>query len=156
VRITGANLGLDAQFASPNSKTTTKLTQQQLDYLLLSGNQYSDFNIPWTFGFGYSLFLRKVNDSEGQDSTTFTQTLRVNGSFNLTPKWRVSGSTSYDFVNREFPTAYVEIFRDLHCWEMSMSWIPFGIRQSYQFTIRVKAGVLQDLKLSKQSDWYDY
>lgn len=156
VRLTNASLGLDAHFQSPKSKRSTTLSQQQSDYLIYSGNQYADFNVPWTFSAGYNLFIRKVNTSAGLDSTTFTQTLSLNLSFSLTPNWRVSGSTSYDFVNHEFPTAYVEIYRDLHCWEMSMQWIPFGIRQSYQFTIRVKAGVLQDLKLHKSSDWYSY
>jgi hypothetical protein len=127
-----------------------------MDYLIYSGNKYADFNIPWTFGFGYNLFIRKANSTQGQDTTLLTQTLALSGSFNLTEKWRITGSTSYDFVNRKFPTASIEIYRDLHCWELSMSWIPFGIRQSYQFTIRAKAGVLQDLKLRKQSDWYSY
>jgi lipopolysaccharide assembly outer membrane protein LptD (OstA) len=156
VRLTNASLGIDARFSSPGKQGNTALTQQQQDYLIHSGNQYADFNVPWSFGAGYNLFIRKVNSSAGIDSTVFTQTLSLNLSFSLTPNWRVSGSTSYDFVNNEFPTAYVEIYRDLHCWEMSMQWIPFGIRQSYQFAIRVKAGVLQDLKLHKSSDWYSY
>jgi hypothetical protein len=37
-----------------------------------------------------------------------------------------------------------------------VKWIPFGFRQSYNFTIRVKASVLQDLKWEKKKDWYDY
>jgi hypothetical protein len=82
--------------------------------------------------------------------------MSFNGSFSLTRNWRISGSTSFDFVNKEFPTAYIQIYRDLHCWEMSMQWIPFGIRQSYSFSIRVKASVLQDLKLKKVQGWYEY
>ena len=50
----------------------------------------------------------------------------------------------------------LNIYRDLHCWEMLVKWIPFGYRQSYNFTIRVKASVLQDLKWEKKKDWYDY
>ena len=41
-------------------------------------------------------------------------------------------------------------------WEMLIKWIPFGYRQSYNFTIRVKASVLQDLKWERKKDWYDY
>ncbi|MFI5134668.1 MAG: putative LPS assembly protein LptD [Chitinophagales bacterium] len=155
-RLTGASVGIDARFDSPKKSESSKLTQQQKDYLLNSGNRYEDFSIPWSFSFGYNLFIRKINVSGGQDSTTFTQTLSINGSFNLTPNWRITGNTSYDFVNHKFPTAYLSISRDLHCWEMAMQWIPFGSRQSYQFTIRVKADVLQDLKLHKSSDWYQY
>jgi len=155
-RLTGANVGIDEKFDSPKKTATSKLTQQQKDYLLNSGNRYEDFSIPWSFSFGYNLYIRKLNVSGGQDSTIYTQTLSINGHFNLTPNWSVSGNTSYDFVNHKFPTAYLSISRDLHCWEMSMSWIPFGSRQSYEFSIRVKADVLQDLKLHKSSNWYEY
>jgi len=146
---------LRIQFTSPKGKAK-ELTQQQVDYLAYSGNTYADFNIPWSFSVAYSLFITKLNTNEGRDTTTYTQTIGFNGSFNLTEKWRVTGSTSFDFVNNKFPTAYLEIYRDLHCWEMSMTWIPFGIRQSYVFTIRVKASVLQDLRLKKSQGWYEY
>jgi lipopolysaccharide assembly outer membrane protein LptD (OstA) len=105
---------------------------------------------------GYSLFLRKVSSDAGNDSLTFTQTLTVSAQFNLTKNWKISGSTSYDFINKEFPTANLQIYRDLHCWEMSINWVPFGIRQGYYFVLRVKASVLQDLKIPKRQDWNAY
>src|SRR5207344_2956290 len=152
VRLTGASVSLNANFQSPKTTTSQKLTQEQQDYILFSGNQYANFNIPWTFGFAYNLYIRKANTALGEDTTTITQTLALNASFNLTQNWRVSGQTSFDFVQMKFPTAYLQITRDLHCWEMCMSWIPFGSRQSYQFTLRAKAGVLENLKLHKSSD----
>jgi len=102
------------------------------------------------------LFISKVRGVTGNDSTAYTQTINFSGSFNLTRNWRLTGQTSFDFVHKEFPTAFFEIYRDLHCWEISMQWIPFGIRQSYTFTLRVKASVLQDLKLHKQQGWNEY
>jgi hypothetical protein len=39
---------------------------------------------------------------------------------------------------------------------MVLNWIPTGPRKSYNFTIRVKASVLQDLKLTKKTDFRDY
>lgn len=155
-RLTSANIGLSAQFNSPKKSTVDKLTQAQADYLIYSGNTYEDISIPWSISTGYNLNISKVKSIHGSDSTLFTQTLAISGSLNITRNWRISGSTSYDFVHHEFPTASIQIYRDLHCWELSMDWIPFGIRQSYTFTLRVKAGVLQDLKLHKQQGWYQY
>ncbi|MGY0035485.1 hypothetical protein [Pedobacter sp. NJ-S-72] len=37
---------------------------------------------------------------------------------------------------------------------MSINWIPLGTYRSYNLTIRVKASILQDLKLSKQQAYY--
>jgi hypothetical protein len=37
---------------------------------------------------------------------------------------------------------------------MSINWVPFGTYKSYSVTIKVKASILQDLKLSKQQGYY--
>ena len=80
----------------------------------------------------------------------------TNSSINLTKEWRVSYRARFDLLKRDLVSHSFSIYRDLHCWEMLVKWIPFGYRQSYNFTIRVKASVLQDLKWEKKKDWYDY
>ncbi|MEN9339778.1 MAG: hypothetical protein RIQ62_1090, partial [Bacteroidota bacterium] len=47
------------------------------------------------------------------------------------------------------------IYRDLHCWEMRLNLIPFGLLKSYNFTLNVKSTVLQDLKLVRRKDFRD-
>ena len=47
------------------------------------------------------------------------------------------------------------ISRDLHCWDMTFSCIPFGTHQSYNFQINVRSSLLRDLKLTKKESWYD-
>jgi hypothetical protein len=47
------------------------------------------------------------------------------------------------------------VFRDLHCWAMHMQAVPFGPRKSYNFTLNVKAAVLQDLKIMRRRDFRD-
>ncbi len=154
-RLTNANLSVGTSFQSKKG-TTTELTDLQRDYLSYSTGEYISFDVPWNIALSYSLFLQSVNSEAGDDSLTFTQTLNISGGLNLTKNWKLTASTSYDFVNREFPTATLGIYRDLHCWEMSIQWVPFGIRPSYSFVLRVKASVLQDLKLPKRSDWNEF
>jgi len=48
----------------------------------------------------------------------------------------------------------LNIYRDLHCWELLFNWIPIGFHQSYTLTIRVKAAALRDLKYEKKRDWF--
>jgi hypothetical protein len=38
---------------------------------------------------------------------------------------------------------------------MRFSWIPIGPRKSWNFSLQVKASVLQDLKLTKKKDFRD-
>src|ERR1051325_4513734 len=64
-RLTSATIGLDARFESPKKTNVQKLTQAQLDYLINSQNTYADFNIPWSFSTGYSLFISKVRGTTG-------------------------------------------------------------------------------------------
>ena len=50
----------------------------------------------------------------------------------------------------------VNIIRDLHCWQMSFNWVPFGARQQWSFKINIKASMLKDLKYEKKRDFRDY
>ena len=54
---------------------------------------------------------------------------------------------------KELTYSSINIYRDLHCWEMILNLIPLGYHRSYTFTIRVKAAILQDLKLERKRDW---
>lgn len=153
VRLSSVTTGINASFQSARSATAPTMLP---DALYFSGNQYQDFSIPWNFSLGYNLLFRRSITAAGRDTLLMTQALSINGAFSLTQRWKVSGSTSFDFIQKKFPTALLEIYRDLHCWEMSLQWIPFGVRQSYNFTLRVKAQVLQDLRLRKTSDWYSF
>lgn len=73
-----------------------------------------------------------------------------------TPQWRVSITSGYDFIQKEPGFTSIEIYRDLHCWEMSLQVIPFGFRRSYHFRINVKASTLRDLKIEKRKDYFDF
>ena len=75
---------------------------------------------------------------------------------NITEKWKVGFRSGYDLKNKDFTYTSIDIYRDLHCWEMTFNWIPIGFHQSYNFVIRVKSSILQDLKLTKKRDFYDY
>jgi hypothetical protein len=117
---------------------------------------YVDFSIPWDFSFNYNLNYQKQFDKPNYDLTKpieFSQSLSFSGNFAITPKWKIGGSSGYDFKNKDFTYTNINIYRDLHCWEMKASWIPFGPHQSYNFQINVRSTVLQDLKLLRTRNW---
>jgi hypothetical protein len=79
----------------------------------------------------------------------------LNGDLSLTQKWKITCSTSYDFLQKDFILPNFTVYRDLHCWDLRFNFIPYGPRKSYSIDLNVKASVLQDLKLSRKKDWYD-
>lgn len=115
------------------------------------GGTYVDFNAPWSFSTSYSWIYSLANPYKLKR----TQTLKVSGDISLTSKWKIGGSTNYDIEDREFSFTNISVHRDLHCWEMNFTMVPFGARRSYSFTIRAKADMLQDLKIDKEQSWYD-
>ena len=105
-----------------------------------------DFDIPWNLTLGYS-FSQSQFDPEVKSRSS---SLNASLSFNLTEKWKFTGSGSYDFVQKEFAAPSVTIYRDLHCWEMNFQWFPIGFYRGYRLELRIKAPQLQDLKVTKQ------
>ena len=112
---------------------------------------YPIFNLPWTLNISYSLSYVK----SGLKSV-LTQALSLNnGSITLTKKMSATYTTGYDFTNKKITMTQIGITRDLHCWQMSLNWVPNGTMQSWNFLIRVKAAVLGDLKYERRKDYHD-
>ena len=110
------------------------------------------YDIPWQFSSNYSLTYNKgLKSSEFSDTI---QTLNFSGNLKITPKWKIGFRSGYDFKKKELSYTTVDIYRDLHCWEMLFNWIPLGFHRSYTITIRVKADILKDLKYEKRKDWF--
>ena len=125
-------------------------------------DEYMDFDVPWSISLDYSFSYSKNysrNTAPGAkkplSSNTISQMVRINGNFSLTPKWKIGYSTGYDFQQKEVTATSFNLTRDLHCWEMTFSCIPFGTHQSYNFQINVRSSLLKDLKLTKRDSWYD-
>ena len=116
----------------------------------MMASAYYDFNIPWSLNLNYS-----INYTNNLNRPSIVQTLSYSGSVTLTPKWGITISGGFDFETGKLTTGVFTLTRDLHCWQMSFSWVPTGARRSWQFNISVKAAALQDLKYDKQSSYLD-
>ena len=120
--------------------------------------QYYDFSIPWNFGFNYSISYNAqyVNNGTTGYRKNINQTINFNASVKLTPKTMITATSGYDFMTRKMSMTSISITRDLHCWQMSFTWVPFGNHRSWAFNIGVKAASLADLKFDKSYTQYDY
>jgi len=149
-RLVSSNLAIGFTLKSKQSTTTEKKsnfgTEQELAYIRANPEAFIDFNVPWTLNVNYN-----IRYSKPQFVSTTVQTLNFSGDLSLTQKWKIGMTSGYDFQAKDFTYTTVDIYRDLHCWEMSFNWVPFGIRQSYLFTIKIKSAILQDLKMTRRS-----
>ncbi len=146
------NLALTTNLASGRKEKLSSQTgspEERMD-LSRNSNSYVDFTIPWSINASFILSKTLIGTKVQNN-----QVLNFSGDLNLTPKWKIGFSSGYDFSQKSISLTTIDIFRDLHCWEMHFNWIPFGFRQSYNFTINVKSSMLQDLKVNRRRQWFD-
>jgi len=172
LRMTQASITMGTSFSSQsNEKKEDNEPQEEIDPLTESAfdntgindpnraydpsmddayGDYVDFDVPWSLRLDYSFSYRKQ-----KDVSSIVQTLRMSGDLSLTPKWKIGFNSGYDIFNKEFTTTNLSLYRDLHCWEMRISVVPFGRYKSYNFTINAKSTILSDLKYNKRKSWQD-
>ena len=118
--------------------------------------QIVDNSVPWNLSLAYTLsYINTYYAAKLGYESQVVQTLSLRGDISLTKNWKISFTTGYDFQSKAMSYTSVDIHRDLHCWEMHFNWVPFGYYKSWNFTINVKAGMLQDLKYNKRNSYQD-
>ena len=113
------------------------------DYYGDEYGDYVDFAIPWSLDLSFTYTYAPARRLT--QAATRSAILDAGFDFSLTPNWKIRGDTGYDFSRWEFSTTSLRILRDFECWQMSISWVPFGQYQSYSFNLQVKSGKLSDL-----------
>lgn len=166
-RLTSANMSFGMSFNSKadeekkkkaNSSDEAALKAQQDQEKLRQQQsiggvpQYADFSAPWDLRMDYSL---RYGRPDPRRPAIVTQTLDFNGNVSLTKQWKIGFNSGLDIQKMMATFTQFNIFRDLHCMQMSLNLIPFGYRQSYMFTIHATSQLLKDLKLTKQQSPYD-
>lgn len=125
--------------------------QRLLEYMQQNPSQFVDFNIDWNLSLSYSLsFVNRIKpDFSGFEKDFTLGGVSFNGGFNLTPKWKLTGSGSYDLETLKLQYISMSINRDMHCWQLSINVIPVGYNRSFNFSISPKSTLLQDLKINR-------
>ena len=76
--------------------------------------------------------------------------MNTNSTIQVTPNWRVQHNARFNLINKALVSHSFSIYRDLHCWEMSLSWTPGGYGQGVYLRINVKSPTLRDLKIEER------
>ena len=117
-----------------------------------SGYLFADS--PWSLSVSYSLRYgagREWDEKRNYYKMEFRHNLSFSASIGLGSGWKASTSLSYDVNAKKLSYTSINVSRDLHCWSMSASFVPFGPYKSYTFHIGVNASMLKDLKYDTSS-----
>ncbi len=165
VRLTSFNLSFNLSLNSNSKNGSTQKTQPQPKPQVNTGfntlkptSDFVDFSIPWDLNMNYNFSYNLGPGSVFAGTTkTITRSNIVNMSGNLTftPKWKIGFTTGADFEQKVITSTQFTIFRDLHCWQLSGSWSPFGSQKFYSIELRIASGLLSEIKVDKHKDYYN-
>ena len=131
---------------------TTKKKKKKDDEATDDGYLFA--KIPWSLSVSYNLRYGASNEWDEKRNyykMEFRHNLSFSASIGLGSGWKASTSLSYDVNAKKMSYTSINVSRDLHCWSMSASFVPFGPYKSYTFHIGVNASMLADLKYDKSS-----
>ena len=171
-RLTSASISLSYQFSGGGSSGggqgggSAPNAYQQMYYHPVTGEYipggwvyYMAPNIPWSVGlnysYSYSLSYQNTN-AQLIKNHNHNQTLGINAQLRLTQAFNMSLNTGVDVMKMSLTTTQFSASYDLHCFVISVSWVPSGRWQSWSFRINAKASALADLlKYDKRSSYWD-
>ncbi len=136
------SIGLGERFARRmNAK------EQTFDFFGDHSPGYSKFSLPWSLSlnFNYSYNKQTINNE------TQAFTVGTNFTFKITPTWDFNGSVQFDLLKYEMVSPIINIHKDMHCWELNISWYPTGYSKGFYLRFNIKSPLLQDLKWEQRS-----
>jgi hypothetical protein len=102
-----------------------------------------DFGIPWRLRMSLYLLSDRTDPLAEAETTTL---LNMSAKVALSRNWQIGINTGYEIERNEFIFPMLQLYRDLHCWQVGFQWVPSGEYNSYYFQIGLKAPQLQDIR----------
>ncbi len=142
---------------------TTGLTPQNIKALFYKGQkapdpkkvkQNAEFQFIQSLNLNYNLrFTRQY--VEGRDSLIISANeLALSGNINLSKGWNIAvPRIGYDFNKKRITYPDFTFSRNLHCWEMGLSWQPEP--KTWTFFLRVRPGSLGFINLPMRKTQFD-
>ncbi len=119
---------------------------------------YQNLNVPWSVSFNYSYSYSRTYQYTNEQliaKDNHNQTLSVNGQVRITRDLNINLTTGFDLNQMKLTTTQISATYDLHCFQISFSWVPIGQWSQWSFRIAAKASALADLLQFKKasSEW---
>ncbi|MFT3679538.1 MAG: putative LPS assembly protein LptD [Ferruginibacter sp.] len=157
------NSGNTNNLATGSGKVLNPITGQfQTDYeaeaAYIRNNpaEFTDFSIPWSISYGYTLsFSKTFQTATKRFKTNYNSNVTFNGTLGLTEKWQIGMNTYYDITNKQLGLVTMTVAREMHCWQMAISISPIGRSRYFTITISPKSSLLRDLRINRSRYFFD-
>ncbi len=153
-----------AQFATTLILTTKKSRERlqaisnqmsnvwnpQYQQWIVNPNQMVYFEIPWKLTFDHIFSINLNSDTSTYRSKRYlpTNTITLSGDVNITPNWKVGARMMYDIEQRVISNFNINLYRNIHCWNVVFNWTPIGTNKSFTIGIRGNASILQNANIN--------
>ena len=120
---------------------------------------YMSPNVPWSVNLNYNYSYSRSYQYANEQLLTknnHMMTVGIAAQIRLTDALNASINTGVDIMKMKLTTTQLSATYDLHCFAISVSWVPNGQWESWSFRINAKASALADLlKFKKQASYWD-
>ncbi|AEA45357.1 hypothetical protein Fluta_3385 [Fluviicola taffensis DSM 16823] len=132
------------------SNEMANIWNPQYQQWMLNPNQMVHFDIPWKLTIDHIFGLNLNTDVLTYRGKHYlpTNTINVSGDVNLTPNWKVAARLMYDIQTRSISNFNINLYRNIHCWNVVFNWTPIGTNKSFTVGIRGNASMLQNANIN--------
>lgn len=117
---------------------------------IINPNQMVYFEIPWKLTIDHIFSINSNRDTASYRDKRYlpTNTVTLSGDVNLTPNWKVGARMMYDIEGRVISNFNINLYRNIHCWNVIFNWTPIGTNKSFTVGIRGNASILQNANIN--------
>lgn len=129
------------------------------EYIPGGWTYYMNPDVPWSLNLSYTYSYRKDYQRTADELVVkhnHDMKLQMSGSVKIAPGFSINVTSGLDLMKFKMTTTQITATYDLHCFNMSFSWVPSGKWESWSFRIAANAAALADLlKFKKSSSFWD-
>ena len=100
----------------------------------------------WSTSASFSFAYNNANPNNPQK----TFWMSSNSTIQFTEAWKIQYNARFDLINQNLVSQTFSIYRDLHCWELSLNWTPSGYASGLYLKLNVKSPNLRDLRFEQR------
>ena len=149
-----------------NPETSQQSSYQRIYYHPVTGEYipggwvyYMSPNTPWSVNLNYSYSYSRTYQYANEQLHTkhnHMMTLGVSAQLRLTKALNFNLNSGFDLTKFKLTTTQLSASYDLHCFNISVGWVPTGQWKSWSFRISANASALADLlQFRKNASYWD-
>ena len=157
---------MGSDYKDPNAITSQNSSYQRIYQNPMTGEYipggwvyYMSPNVPWSVNANFSYSYNRSYQYANERLLTkhnHMMTVGLGGQIRLTDALNINLNSGIDMMKMKLTTTQMSATYDLHCFAISVSYVPNGRWESWSFRINAKASALADLlQYKKNASYWD-